>query len=375
VRVERSFLIPGLVFVTLAAASVTYSLLPVLTLQRTLSMAFVIVALGLGLPNYLATETRLNLAIRLVIVLMGGLVLLGSIGIGGVGDVIFQESSYLRLRGVFGNPNTQGLISMLVFYPLVWWWRTESNRGRRAALGLLACAWAVLVVLAGSRASFLGLVGGAVILLWLYGRTSRRYSFVLVLVVVSGLVLESQLPAFSRAFMIRNDERAAASMYELPVVDRPYLIRRGIELGMRSPVWGVGFTASDRVFEQDRPYLISQGVYVSGSHNSYVRLFVDLGVVGLIFGLSIFVLVLGRVLVAPTNIRRDTTVALMTAAVTAGLTNAFFEGWLFGFGNSSTLPFWFFLAVIPIRMSQLRTPPPGDPLTSAPQTVQAKEST
>jgi O-antigen ligase len=265
------------------------------------------------------------------------------------------EQSFIRVRGFFNNPNTQGLIAMLIFYPLVWWWRTEPEGTRRVALGALVIAWGGIVLLAGSRGSLLGVVGGGVVLLALYGSVATRYSVPLVIALLIAVgALQLVAPEFGRAFLIEGTDTSQAAQDSTAQLDRPFLIQRGIELGMRSPIWGVGFTASDQVFNEDHPYLISQGIYISGSHNSYTRLFVDLGVVGLLVAAPIFVIILGHVLVAPPRIKRDPTVAFMTAAVIAGLINAFFEGWLFGFGNSSTIPFWFFLALIPLRMTQLR---------------------
>src|SRR5262249_808667 len=100
--------------------------------------------------------------------------------------------------------------------------------------------------------------------------------------------------------------------------------------------------------------LVSQGIFISGSHNSYTRMFVDLGIVGVVVGFSIFLVVLGQVLFVPVDVRRDPLLIMLVATVIAGLINGFFEGWLFGFGSSSTLPLWFFLALIPIRLTQLR---------------------
>jgi hypothetical protein len=83
-------------------------------------------------------------------------------------------------------------------------------------------------------------------------------------------------------------------------------------------------------------------------------MFVDLGIIGVVLGLVIFVIVLLPVVLSPPPIRHDLILALLAATVASGMTNAFFEDWLYGFGNAPTFPFWLILGLIPIRLAQLR---------------------
>jgi O-antigen ligase len=367
VRVERAFVYPGFAFMGLAFISAIYSITPNLTFQRTLSMAFVIVAFGLGLPNYLTTFQRLDGALKLVILLIAAFVLVGSLFAGG-GDqnAVYLDQSYLRIRGLFANPNTQGLMAMLMFYPIVWWWRTEPKGVRKYALAILVVVWGLLVLLAGSRASLIGVLCGALALSLLYGRSSFRYASVLFIGLAIAIVFALVLPEYGRALEFNTPTETITQQQSqldlaqgiLPEADRAFLIQRALELGMRSPIIGVGFSASDKVFVDDHVVLITEGIYVSGSHNSYTRMFVDLGIVGVLVGFIIFIAILARVWLSSSPVRRDLTVALLTATVVTGLVNAFFEDWLYGFGSASTLPFWFFLALIPIRLSQLQNAEP-----------------
>lgn len=351
--VARLFFIPGLVFTIFAVLSSIYSIAPDLTLQRTLSMVFVIVCLGLGLPNYLNTVDKMSRLIKLVVVLIGVFVLVGALVAPGDTNAVFDDQSFIRIRGYFINPNTQALMAMLVFYPLVWWWVVEKGYVLKRVLGVTILLWAGIILLAGSRASSVGiLVGGGFIAL-LYGRAALRYAPVLALGLAFIVLVELFAPQYGRAVFYENPEAVTPAVAGEVQADRPYLLRRAIELGMRSPIVGIGFGASDIVFAADVPYRVSIGVYVTGSHNSYARMFVELGILGVIVGSVVFAIILARVLSSPPHIRRDPTIALMTATVVAGMTNAFFEEWLYGFGNSSTLPFWFFLALIPIRIMQL----------------------
>ncbi len=351
---SRVILVPGLLFALLAGGSTLYSLTPEQTGQRALSMALVVIGLGLGLPTYLNTES-LERLLKMVIVLIAGFVLVGAIATYGSSSGTLIEGEYIRIRGYFINPNTQGLMAMLVFFPLAWWWQMEKGKILRWIMLAAVIIFAGMILVAGSRASFLGIVAGAAVLGLSYGRNLFRYAPLIIIGIILLVVVSLYVPQFGRVLQLDNPETVTAPMPygALPQVDRPFLIQRAIELGMRSPILGVGFGASDKVFADDVPYLQSIGIYIAGSHNSYTRMFVDLGVVGLLSGFWVFILVLAGVSLATSQMQRDPTVAFMTATVVAGLVNAFFEDWLFGFGNSSTLPLWFFLALIPIRLTQL----------------------
>src|SRR5581483_3594461 len=63
-RLERQILVPGMAFIGLAFVSALYSLTRDLTIQRAFSMVFVILAFGLGLPNYLADYLRFSRALK-----------------------------------------------------------------------------------------------------------------------------------------------------------------------------------------------------------------------------------------------------------------------------------------------------------------------
>lgn len=354
-KASRVILAPGLFFALIAGASVLYSQTPEQTIQRALSMMLVVLGLGLGLPIYLDADSLARL-VKLVIILIAGFILIGAIETFGSSTGSLIEGEYVRLRGYFINPNTQGLMTMIVIFPLMWWWQTEKRNALQWILLGLVIVFVGMLLVAGSRASFLGIVAGGLALALLFGRNFSRYIPLIGIGIVLLIVVSTYMPQFGRVLLLENLQmESTPTVYGgVQKVDRPFLIQRAIELGMRSPLYGVGFGASDKVFADDVPYLRSIGVYIAGSHNSYTRMFVDLGIVGLLSAFWAFIIILGRAFFAPDRIRRDPTVAFMTAAVVAGLVNAFFEDWLFGFGNSSTLPLWFFLALIPIRMTQLQ---------------------
>src|SRR5262249_8342729 len=159
-------------------------------------------------------------------------------------------------NGFFGNPNTLGLIAMLVFFPLMWLRQRSTSPQTRRLLLLLIFGWAALIVATGSRGSFVGAIAGGFIFLLLYGSSVRKYIPWLALGALFAIAIFVILPDSRRVLLYDTENDASIQTGGVRQVDRPFLIQRAIELGMRSPIYGVGFGASDRVFNEDIPYLI-----------------------------------------------------------------------------------------------------------------------
>ena len=77
-----------------------------------------------------------------------------------------------------------------------------------------------------------------------------------------------------------------------------------------------------------------------------MRLLVDLGFVGVALALGAFVATLLQAWRYVRFSRVPELGAALLGATVAGLVNSLFEDWLFGFGSASTVPFWFFLAML-----------------------------
>jgi hypothetical protein len=116
----------------------------------------------------------------------------------------------------------------------------------------------------------------------------------------------------------------------------------------------VGFGASDGLFARDAVYLRSIGIHISGPHSSLFRLLVDLGILGVV----VATLAIGRLLRHVWRYLRwfgdPRFGASLLGVVAASLVNSFFESWLFAFGSASTVPFWFFLALLSYQADAAR---------------------
>ncbi len=77
-----------------------------------------------------------------------------------------------------------------------------------------------------------------------------------------------------------------------------------------------------------------------------MRLLVELGFAGLLMALFSFAKVIGRSIKYLRRFEDPEMGIFLLAVVVASLVNSIFESWLFGFGNSSTIPFWLFLSML-----------------------------
>ena len=137
-----------------------------------------------------------------------------------------------------------------------------------------------------------------------------------------------------------------SALFRFEIASRTVLWERALILASDNPILGVGFGASDHLFLEDSLYLRSIGIFIAGAHSSLFRLLVDLGVVGVLLasvGLVSCIRHANRRLRSFYDPRLG---SILLALVVASLTNSLFESWLFGFGSSSTVPFWLCLALL-----------------------------
>ncbi len=306
-----------------------------LAFLRTASLGLVLLAFGLGIPAYMSRTRRPERLLHFV----GGLgivcVLAGLLSIPFTTSSIEPGGTQERVRGIFANPNTLGQLAMISFF-LLFAWRLGSRH--RRGLEVLMALSVVTVIFAGSRASAIGLAVGFLLLIYLR-LLDVRWVFTAGLVVFTVVLLNSSLTGG----LLRG-----TSDY------RPQLWHRAIRLGMHAPWFGVGMGAVDRVFNKDRPYLESIGVFSSGSHNEYLRLFVAIGVVGA----CLAVLCILRLWVpAIRTVRADRSqmlIGVLAAAVIGTMANAVFEDGLFAFGDSAAILFWFIFFMLAFSLNQIR---------------------
>jgi O-antigen ligase len=340
-RRVRTYMLPGFflkpfgLFFLMALLSATYDKFdPGATLLRALTMGFMLVAFGVGLPAYLTDDRRLRRGLHSILGVLALSIVVGWMAIPIESRSLFHVGDYSRVRGIYLHPNTLGLMAMLTFFP-VFGWRLETPKGKRWPFTITLFALLMAILASGSRASIVGLVTGAIDFLRFRPLNTRSKVFLILLCVFAFTMLFG-LPQFSPG-MLRTDTGWRFELWQ-----------RALHLGQESPLLGSGFGSTNRVFSDDRPLLTRQGIYAGGSHNEYARIFVGVGAVGLFLALLGFGWVLFKAVRVIRAEKNPVIPVSLLAAVVSGLTNAIFEDWIFAFGGAPAFPFWFFLAFLAI---------------------------
>jgi O-antigen ligase len=320
-------------FLVLAGISVLWSPSQEVSLQRVVSLILVVIGFGYGIPLYLRRQAARGP--RLLIMLTG--ILMVAVGYSFVtrdrSAAMLNVGDYERLHGVFKNPNTLGVIAMVTFFLTFYLLRTVKRPvARYLALGSVL-ATGVVLLLSGSRGSLAAVVAGITVMNLLEKFKLRLpLSKAVVSLLIVGVV------AFLAA---RASPQIENMLFRRETSGREDLIRRELAMAGQAPWLGVGFGGSDRLYAAQ-----GKGGFGMGSHNSYTKALVELGGVGLVLTLWALYRIVRRALAYLTAFGDPLLGVTLFSGVAAYLVNAFFESWLFGFGSSITIPFWFFLAYL-----------------------------
>jgi O-antigen ligase len=139
--------------------------------------------------------------------------------------------------------------------------------------------------------------------------------------------------------------------------------RGGLELAGRRPLQGYGFGAEEDVFRayiRRHPDRFDKDVFSGATtHSSYLRLTLELGVLGLLLLLVALAAPLAR---APALWRWDRPRAFaVTGIVASAAVLAFFSSYLDSVGNVLTLPVWLAAALAVARLDGPGLSPGRDP--------------
>ncbi|MCQ3931005.1 MAG: hypothetical protein DPW16_11155 [Chloroflexi bacterium] len=318
----------------LASVSTVYSTSPFITLQRAISMGFSLIAFGIALPIYMIhmPQRIVNLLFGIELI-VGGLILAGFSGLA-VDPAAVKVGTLDRFSGLFSNPNGLGLIAMLIFFVSIAIWSVQKGVSRGLSL-TIAFISIIAIFLSGSRGSFLGFIIGLITLLLIGNRGENRntgitlITFILFIAFVSLALLPADV--FARYGSL--DDSGRLEIWENHLL-----------YGKQAPILGLGFNASPEAYNH---FLLSKGRPITlSSHNSYLQLFIGVGLIGVIIALWGFL----RIILRGVQFIRSSNSNLFFngfyAALIAGLTNAVLEGWLFSFGNGPTALFWLILSVL-----------------------------
>lgn len=317
----------ALLFLALAFYSQTYSIMPGLTFERSVSAVIFYLAVFWGVWHYACDEKKIEAVIHQLLGAAFIVFLLGFFTIGIVGG---------RFVGFFGSPSGVGVLSSILF-PLALW-SCFCRRWRFALLILVVIAISLLI--SNSRAGFLGAAMGAAYFLSSYNR-SRKTAFLMWFIFLSILpFLCAELfgATFFKEFFRWETLLTASGRYEA--------WREVFRLLSYRPWLGYGFGTEEHLFAAfDIVFYEHAGAY---AHNSYIGLLSQLGIIGTSLFFIPLLLFFFREAYRIQRIPESETYRLelaLNAAILGGLLNAFFESWVYSAGSAFAFPFWCVVAM------------------------------
>jgi len=217
--------------------------------------------------NLIDTKERLYSLLSLVVI-CGSFISLATIKTSLSGGHIGEGENRLTgiVEGIFGNPNDLAMaMDMLLPLAVV---LALNKRGMKRALYLL-CSLILLfaVILSFSRGGFLGLVAMGMVLLWKVGRNNRLVATLLVLMtlgIFASAVPNGYTDRIFTIFNAKSDETGSSQQ-------RKELLERALELAKNHVVFGVGM-GNYPIYSLNN----------MRAHNSYLEIWVELGIIGLI---------------------------------------------------------------------------------------------
>jgi hypothetical protein len=388
-RIDRFVAGASLAFMALVLLSLGWSVLPKLTGERGASLAVVLVAVDAavlgGGPRRLERLADGVVIGAVAVVVLGVPVLLFAYG-----DAVQSSlAAAPRYQGIGENPNTVSLLAALAL-PLAVRYLIQEATLRVRVLGLVAIAALVAqIAVSGSRGALAAGLAGCVVAALLPASGARtvllRTATVGAVTGAALLLANVALPAPATVAVPAQGPPAAAAAGaaaagrsggggrledELGSPDaqqtgvRPFGSGRfqawigAVKQGEKVPILGYGFGTEDRVFI-DRYYTF-QG---ARPENSFVGVFLQVGVVGLV----LFLALLGG---TAANVwrrgrrrwRDDPLLTSAGAAFFAGVLLMGVQSYVYSAGNIAALSFWLCAgicavgssAVTPIREGDLR---------------------
>jgi hypothetical protein len=368
------------VFVGLALVSAAWSVTPRLSVERAVSFALLIAA---ALAVAVAVRGHGGDAERVLLGIVGGAVavaLAGVVTLAAAHDRAVVHASIevpSRYQGFGENPNTAALLYAVAIPLAVGLTLNAATRRRRAALLVAVVFLLGSTVASGSRGSLAAAALGSLVVIGLGARGRTRVILIAAAIAcaVAGAVIQSlpePLPIRPVASSPTatapppapkpprfQDAEAAYPLSEdigkpLPGGGEPTRRRRffggsgrgeawlgTLRLAEQRPLLGYGFGTEQKVFV-DRYY-----AFVGGSpENTYIGIALQLGAFGLLglLGSIAALLVAGRP--ALRSPARSVALACL-GAVTAGLTIAVVQSYIYSAGSIAAASFWIPLFLLP----------------------------
>lgn len=307
---------------------------------RSISLWLLFFAVFVSLWRYMDTRVKIERFMRISVYIATGMLIMGFWGIlAGSAQNIFSQ----RIKMYYINPNTLGLM-LTMQVPFTYWLASSKEYGtgllrmfHRFAFGLSLLA----LFMSGSRAAIAGVLVGSMVY-FAFRFKSRLLLYAVVIMTLVGIwygvVTDVIQTRFFQGVVYRKESFDEGS-------GRLELWRIAWRLSKKEPVFGYGFGTSEIVLWAEGDYQKigssdPQGIH---THNSLLRLLIEMGWAGISFSILFFISLFRRFAhlarASPTR-ELHSLMLVLFATIIAGLVDSFFESWALSVGCILAIPFW-----------------------------------
>lgn len=267
-----------LLFILWALISLFWSISPIRTVVESIQLiSFLLVYL---LARKLKRE-GLNKRIKVLFIVAGGIALLGFL------EYLFVSGS--RISATFTNPNPFGIYMVMMFFLAL----SMAIRIKSKTYSFLSILFLSLVLLSGSRASMGAMVVALIIPFFGMGRSELKSAIIKLLIIFISAFIFSQISIYASIYIRKNvfidkslldSITRSSSFVASSLKARLEFWRVAFDLFKNKPITGYGqgtfFSA----------YYIEYGMnewYSRFTHNHYLQIMSELGIVGILLFLGI----------------------------------------------------------------------------------------
>ncbi|WP_180375470.1 O-antigen ligase family protein [Clostridium thermarum] len=198
-------------------------------------------------------------------------------------EFIYSDTNTKRITSTLDNPNTLAAYLILFLFPVIILAAKVKDLKYKFLYAAMALIFAVNIFFTGSRSVFLGGVAALAVLVFL---VSWKYIWVLGSLSLMSLLFK---PLNSRIFSIFD-----ASLNS----SRVKLWAAGLKMIQNNPIFGVGngnYVTNYNDYVDRYPHLRYQDYRDFPSHNSYIKVWSELGILGILAFISLVVLSVKKV--------------------------------------------------------------------------------
>jgi O-antigen ligase len=214
-----------------------------------------------------------------------------------VAMVLYENSTVLRLGGIFGNANALGGVSALalLLVAIAWFGVPYPGRGWMTVLVVPVCM--ACLVLTQSRTAMLGLTAALAVL------TLRRWPMPMLPLLVLGGGAGAVLVAYPQAVetLVALIARSGRVEQVTTFTGRTEIWRFVVSAIEQAPVLGYGFASTRELIPAG--YAGPYGWTTTSAHNLWLQVWVTTGIVGLAMILVVVIGSLRRLVVSPAPLR------------------------------------------------------------------------